>query len=113
LICAVCTRETRGFGWFDAGYRVGDPRRGASQRWFCSMTCQDICHGRRGMIDPTKHEIAAMQAASPVAGEYIESIGKTDMAAFTVEEWMTLIEVIVTAYGDQLRELTDSGEPPF
>ena len=26
-LCAVCRRGTRGFGWFDARFAVGDPRR--------------------------------------------------------------------------------------
>ena len=50
------------------------------------------------MIDPTERELAAMRAAGPRAGEYIESLGKTDMALFTVEEFTTLIQVIVSAY---------------
>ena len=59
------------------------------------------------MVDPTEHEVAAMRAASPVAGEYIESLGKTDLAAFAEAEWLTLIEVIVTAYTDALRDRAD------
>ncbi|MBF0160028.1 MAG: hypothetical protein HQL58_10960 [Magnetococcales bacterium] len=50
------------------------------------------------MIDPTERELAAMQAAGPLAGEYIESLGKTDLALFTLEEFITLIQVIITAY---------------
>jgi hypothetical protein len=68
------------------------------------------------MIDPTAHEIVAMRAASPVAGEYIDSLGRTDLAAFSEEEWLRLIEVIVTAYTDALRELVgndDGNAPPW
>jgi hypothetical protein len=54
--------------------------------------------GERLMIDPTERELVAMRAAGPKAGEYIESLGKTDMAIFTVEEFTTLIQVIVSAY---------------
>ena len=54
--------------------------------------------GEQLMIDPTTRELAAMRAAGPKAGEYIESLGKTDMALFTVEEFTTLIQVIVSAY---------------
>ncbi len=54
--------------------------------------------GERLMIDPTVRELAAMRAAGPKAGEYIEHLGKTDMALFTVEEFTTLIQVIVSAY---------------
>ena len=52
------------------------------------------------MIDPTPREVAAMRTAGPVAGEYIESLGKTDLTAFSVEEFLMLIQVIVTAYLD-------------
>lgn len=58
------------------------------------------------MIDPTPNEIAAMEAASPPAGEYIERIGKTDMTTFTYDEWMAFIEIIVTAYVDALIALS-------
>ena len=53
------------------------------------------------MIDPTPREMAALRAAGPVAGEYIESLGKTDLSAFSVNEFLMLIQVIVTAYQDE------------
>ena len=52
------------------------------------------------------------QAASPMAGEYLESIGKTDLAVLTDTEWLTLLEVIVTAYQDALAQRLDSGSHP-
>lgn len=55
------------------------------------------------MIDATDREIAALQAASPLAGEYLESIGKTDIGAMSLEEWMTFLEVVVTGFQDALR----------
>jgi Family of unknown function (DUF6511) len=113
-ICAVCRRGTRGFGWFDARFAVGDPRRPASLRWLCSLACQDICHRRRGMIDPTRHERAAMDHAVAMAGEYIESLGRTDLMAWSREEFASLIEVIVTAFTDRLGELGDDpAEVPY
>jgi hypothetical protein len=54
------------------------------------------------MVDPDEHEQAAIVAASPMAGEYLESIGKTDLAVLTEAEWLTLLEVVVTAYQDAL-----------
>ena len=60
---------------------------------------------RQGMTDPTDNEIAAIQAASEPAGEYLESLGKTDLASMDEAEWLTLIEVIVTAYTDRMIEL--------
>lgn len=63
------------------------------------------------MIDPTEQEIEAIQAASEPAGEYLESIGKTDLATMTEEEWLTLLEVVVTAFSDKMAALAE--EPPF
>jgi hypothetical protein len=107
MICPVCRREARCWGWFDARFPIADPRRDRSRRRLCSRHCQDIYHRRRGMVDPTEHEVAAMRAASPVAGEYVESLGKTDLAAFSKDEWLALIEMIVTAYTNTLRDLAD------
>ena len=114
MICAVCSRQARGFGWFDARAKIADPRRDESRRWLCSLACQDICHRSRGMIDPTRHERAAMDHAGTLAGEYIESLGRTDLMAWSPEEFATLIEVIVTAFTDRLRELADRpAEVPY
>lgn len=68
------------------------------------------------MVDPDEHEIAAIAAASPMPGEYLESIGKTDLAVLTESEWLTLLEVIITAYQDELARRLDQGRhlaPPM
>ena len=57
------------------------------------------------MIDPTPNEQAAMAHGGAMAGEYLDSIGRTDLASLSVAEWHTLIEVIVTGYCDRLRDL--------
>jgi hypothetical protein len=57
------------------------------------------------MVDPSENEIEAIEAASEPAGEFLENIGKTDLAELAEEEWLMLLEVIVTAYQDKLREL--------
>jgi hypothetical protein len=54
------------------------------------------------MIDPNTHELAAMAAASDKAGEYIEKLGKTDMARWTAEQWHGFIEVVCGGYVDSL-----------
>jgi hypothetical protein len=57
------------------------------------------------MIDPTPNERAAMAHGGAMGGEYLDSLGKTDLAQLSVEEWHTLIEAIVTGYCDHLRDL--------
>lgn len=48
-----------------------------------------------------------MEHASDMAGEYLESLPSTDLAAFTPDAWQTLIEVICGAYVEKLNELAD------
>jgi hypothetical protein len=57
------------------------------------------------MVDPTPNEIAAMQAGGAQGGEYLESIGKTDLAALDQGEYQTFVEAVISGYCDHLREL--------
>ena len=105
--CAGCRlRPARGFGWFDPRVRTSEPLPA------CSMRCMSALCRRWGVVDPDEHEIAAIAAASPMAGEYLESIGKTDLAVLTEAEWLTLLEVIITAYQDELARRLDAGRHP-
>ena len=54
------------------------------------------------MVDPNPHELAAMQRAGDCAGEYIDSLGPTDMATWSPPEWVAFIEVICGGYVDAL-----------
>jgi hypothetical protein len=57
------------------------------------------------MIDPTPHERSALLHGAAMAGHYLDSLGESDLAQLSTEEWRTLIEVIVTGYCDHLRAL--------
>jgi len=57
------------------------------------------------MIDPTPNELAAILHGADMAGEYLDSLGKTDLTLLSIEEWHTLIEAVVTGYCDHLRAL--------
>ena len=107
MMCAICRRDSRGFGYAPALTRSEGPLRK-----LCSMRCMYITSRLKGMIDPNKHEVNALAAASSRGGEYIESIAKTDLAAFSEAEWSTLIDVLITAFQDHLRNAY-SDDPPF
>ena len=64
------------------------------------------------MIDPNKHEEAALEAAAQAGGVYVELTGKTDLVAWTSEEWGRLVDVIVTKFQDVLRRAY-ADDPPF
>jgi hypothetical protein len=57
------------------------------------------------MIDPTPNERAAMTQGGAMGGEYLDSLGKTDLAQLSTEEWQTFVEAIVTGYCDGLCDL--------
>ena len=58
-----------------------DPDADQADRQLCSRRCQDLCHRRRGMIDPTPNETRRhARTAGAMAGEYLDSLGKTDLA---------------------------------
>ena len=108
MTCAICTRQARGFGWFNPRVDRSDPHHD-SDRWvFCSMRCQsafahlmDKTEGR--MVDPSEMEIAAMQACLAPLGEYVSSIGmERPLVAYTRNEVLALIEVVVTAFQEHM-----------
>lgn len=105
MTCAICRRQSRGFGWFDPMFAVADPRRDASRRRFCSLRCLNLFarHGRRAVVDPTELEQAAMASALVPLGDYVASLGMNrPLADYSRDEVLTLIEVVVTAFQDHL-----------
>jgi len=56
------------------------------------------------MVDPNEQEVAAMRAASDIAGQYIEAVGRTDMATWPKADWHGFVEAICSAYVDALVE---------
>lgn len=57
------------------------------------------------MIDPSPNERAAMTVGGCQGGEYLESIGTSDLATLTETQWDHFIEAVVTGYCDHLRAL--------
>jgi hypothetical protein len=58
----------------------------------------------RRMVDPNEQEVAAMRAASDIAGQFIEAVGRTDMATWSAPDWHGFVEAICGAYVDSLVE---------
>jgi len=64
------------------------------------------------MIDPTRNEKSAMEAVLPHLGEYVASVGMDKpLSAYRREEILQMVEVVLTAYFDHLRELTPDDVP--
>jgi hypothetical protein len=110
LRCAICSRKAKGYGWFNPRLKPSDPNRYSNKWVFCSRRCQDafcllMTKTEARMIDPSDMELAAMRACLSPLGEYVGSIGmERPLADYTREEVLTLIDVVVTAYQDQMIE---------
>ena len=108
--CAICSRKAKGYGWFNPRLKPSDPNRYSDKWVFCSRRCQDafcllMTKTEARMIDPSDMELAAMCACLSPLGEYVGSIGmERPLADYTREEVLTLIDVVVTAYQDQMIE---------
>jgi hypothetical protein len=62
------------------------------------------------MIDPTPNEQAAIDAAGAQAGSYLDSIGKTDLAKLTADEWRTFCTAMVGGYVETLQAMARTEE---
>lgn len=108
--CAICFRKAKGYGWFNPRLKPSDPNRYSDKWVFCSRRCQDafcllMTKTEARMIDPSDMELAAMRACLSPLGEYVGSIGMDrPLANYTREEVLALVDVVVTAYQDQMIE---------
>lgn len=106
--CAVCARQAKGYGWFNAGLKRSDPGRYSDQWVFCSRRCQNafstLMNKTEGqMIDPSEMETTAMSACLQPLGEFVSGIGMDrPLASYSRMEVLTLIDVVVTAYQGQM-----------
>lgn len=50
----------------------------------------------------TGQEIDSIIAVSPIAGAYLEGIGKTDLATLEEDEWMNFLQVVVIGYAEAM-----------
>lgn len=105
--CAICRRDARGFLFAPQSIGISAPAVK-----LCSRRCQDITARLKGMINPNIHEKTALAAAGAEGGAYVESLGRTDLATWSPEEWAALVDVIVTRFQDSLRTAY-ADDPPF
>ncbi len=110
MMCAICPREARGFGYNpELAGESGRPGKA------CSMEHLNILKELKGMVDPTGNEIEAALYGGQMGGEYLDEMGKTNLAALSAAEWQQFLLCVVGGYVTQLaktRPLTED-EIPF
>lgn len=64
------------------------------------------------MIATTDLESAALAAGGDQAGQYLDEIGKTDLATLTGDEWGAFLAKVLEGYSTHMREAA-AAAPPF
>jgi hypothetical protein len=72
-----------------------------------------MAHSQQPEKEWTSEEREALGHAFDMAGAYAESLGRTDFAQWSPDEFQMLVNVSVLAFADKMRELTSSDDVPF
>lgn len=110
MTCSVCQRAARGYGYRNPANPF------AASFSACSMRCLSIIHNYQKagiMFDLHHYEKQALGVASQAAGEYLDEIGKTDLATMTGDEWDSLISLVFVKAAAEIQRLTEVNAVPF
>jgi hypothetical protein len=108
IICAVC-RGHAGANGFVRG-------KSKSPIWACDdPLCISLLKKVHGMTKETldAYEIKAALIAGQLAGEWLDEIGKTDIATLTSGEWEQFLGMLLIGFQSCMRRMIENGEAPF
>jgi hypothetical protein len=105
--CVICARASRGFAFISPandGTKIAD---------FCSNECVEIfMSARANDVTLTPAEAQAVKAAAMGAGKFAaNTIGKTDLAAMSLSEYLLYAGEFQRIYTDTLRSLARDQVP--
>ncbi len=100
--CIICHRHATGLG-------IGD---GKNPRWLCPE-CAPLADDIRRMKRLDGYELNAIGDAVEKVGEYVESIGKSELSEFTELEQRELIKRAVLSFGSSIRKQIREHRTPF
>lgn len=106
--CWICKRRAIGVG-------IGPPdndKWAKNPRWICE-DCVTVARETRNMRNMDPYELIARRDASDKAGEYLDGLGKSDLADMTEEEWLKLWDIGIKEFGASIRRQVQEGSAPF
>ena len=68
---------------------------------------------RGNVPELTPEEIDAIMVAANDGGEYLDTLGKTDLATMTEQEWLEFMECVCIAYAETIKKRLASDEIPY
>ena len=102
--CFICKRRHDNLG-------VAAHQR-APVKWFCNAHLGNTNLQKAYHMRLDRFEEQALEDGGNAGGEYLDSLGKTDLASLEPEEWATFLSRVLTGYADSMREIV-SREVPF
>lgn len=107
-ICFCCRRRDDGIGYLKQG-------RPLKIIWSCddhiTLLRKALAMSQR---DFDIYEQRAIDAAGNDAGQYLDEIGKSDLATLSQEEWKTFCGRMIRSFGEDLaKRLANHEEAPF
>lgn len=97
--CFICQRESARY----LTYKKDRP---------VCMTCAPFSYQGEMMIDVTDTEMEALTKGGEDAGEFLDGIGKTDLAALSAEEWSEFLCRVLGGYSAHMQAEAKK-YPPF
>lgn len=101
-VCNCCGRHAIGIG-------IGDAKEPRYLCGECVLLIEQIKQVRR--MDP--YELEALSGGVDAVGEYLEKIGKTDLADMDELDARMLVKAAWQGCADRLREVVRKGVAPF
>ncbi|MDE8347762.1 MAG: DUF6511 domain-containing protein [Acidocella sp.] len=66
------------------------------------------------MKEPNRFEVEGIMEGAAVGGEYLDAIGKSDLATLSEDEYLTFVERVIRAYEEKCMSLySPNGEMPM
>lgn len=101
--CVACKRHAIGLG-------IGNP--GGSPRWICE-DCVPLARELRAVTKFDQYELIARRDAGDKAGEFLDAIGKSDLADMTEGEWLEFLGKVINEFGLSIRRQVSEMSAPF
>lgn len=110
--CFICKRRHDNLAYGE---------RNQPEKWLCWECLDDTHNGVRSKLPKVYHmpkrqldeyERRALEDGGNAGGEYLDSIGKTDLASLEPDEWSRFLSLVLVGYADGMREIV-SREVPF
>ena len=108
-VCAICRRNATGFV-YASGLGTKKP-----VAWVCDdAECLRLARDSYTALQRnfSRWESLAAQQGGKEAGEFLEKIGKTDLATLTIDEWCEFCRRLIAGYRSGLK-LAAREEAPF